>query len=85
MRKMSLIEFGWKLFGTAVYCWIVSFFAVGQMYLLGGYLGLRRAFAVVFIASTAGIPVGIILAVTGHIRKYFRRRAANGPLAPNSN
>jgi hypothetical protein len=82
---MSLIEFSWKLFATAVFCWIVSFFAAWQMYLLGGYLGLRRAFAVVFIASTVAIPTAIILAAIGHIRKHFRRRGADTPLSPNSN
>ena len=77
MRKMSLTAFGWKLFATAIYCWIVSFFAVGQMYLLGGYLGLKRAFAVLFIASTIAIPAGIILAVIGHVRKWLIQK---GPM-----
>jgi hypothetical protein len=78
VRKMSLIEFGWKLFATALYCWMVSFFAAGQMSLLGAhYLILKRAFAIVFIVSTVAIPVGFVLAVTGHIRKRFRGAGPN--------
>lgn len=77
MREMSLAEFGWKLCATTAFCFVVAFILSVSMVFVPDTLGLQKPVAIVFFVSRFVVPAAAVLAIAGHVWKYWRSRPAN--------
>jgi hypothetical protein len=75
MRRMALIEFGWKLCATGIHVFVISY--LGWISLLFTpdrlHLGLilYRIFGIGLLAGLAAASLGAILVLIGYIQKYL--------------